>query len=1147
MVWTRDRVRQAIQQNIPTAVKLNKLSFFSPRKVIGFGYCHVSRVGQLNRLENRLSSKSSWSISFRMVRIGGAFNQPLIDSLLELFPQKYDIDSLDLDLDRKTVEIVYSDRTDFTQSVIVPLKQFQKENRIQIRLKFLGDDSSYNLSDLLEQSGETQPSQPSEQRDETLERVRSLLPTWLKSPEVDVGKDSITLRVINDFADNERLSFLKLLLESQLGISVVIKQVYTFQDQLEALEKLLAPVFTDYEVIKSPDVEQVCVEFKDFPPPRPQLRELKEQIQKRTHLQVRFESLFEKSADELGVAVKHDLMDRFQVIDYCFVYYDYDNQVVKVLVPEEIESSDLSLDILESYLKESYQFPLKCLWVEDNPTIYLEKRIFVEAEEQLKLKRIKVDESKNSIKIYYQDPSTLSERIWRKIFFRFTRFRVEFVDSTTKEPLGIYSYSEYLANLDTPEIADLLPKLLPSELEVESVNYNPTKGSFLVKFRNLLLREEVRKDKQFLEEQFGVAIQFLSARDPEELIFSFVSELPDWLVSPRVTFEDAHHALKLLVQNDFEEEQSIQDWVDEQSQKLQVPIITLVQLPVHRIKTIVYDCLGELVNIGRLKIYPEKAQIYMEGVLRRGGEEEQIEDEITRIEAKTRYSVEPYIKRSKAVTSNRQTVHDILQELLGTYQFSSGFPTAVQDEIESLPTFDASNEEGRVDLRGWDCFSIDPTGSKAIDDCISVQRLTHSDKPDDILIGVHVADVSYFVMKDSAIDKEAENRSSTVYFGRTKYYPLLPEQVVNRAGLAGGEDRPAVSLFIEMTPEGNVENFWLNRTIIRNRMQMSYPQVNEWLLEQKGEYLTDLQLLVSLTSQIRYNRISRGSINLEIQTDGNIGDLADQIVSELMILANRLVGFHLQRMPGQKVFRNQHIPSYAFSAIQQTLSGYGYHLDILNRNPLTDLNRILSEAVIRGESHLIIRELRQFMSNAYYSHNSNGHQALGTIWYTQWTSPLRRYMDIIVHRLLFKEYVENLIYKCQYASAVERLVKIKVENDALSTKGQYLAEHLDKPLTSNFARMNKRQIVIRVQTLKALLVSRVTSEPNLIYLDAENGVELAGQLLLPNDDFTLIIHDFTQEKRDLFVRFGLLDSSTATPDPNMLVKAKIVFLEHLGE
>jgi hypothetical protein len=370
---------------------------------------------------------------------------------------------------------------------------------------------------------------------------------------------------------------------------------------------------------------------------------------------------------------------------------------------------------------------------------------------------------------------------------------------------------------------------------------------------------------------------------------------------------------------------------------------------------------------------------------------------------------------------------------------------------------------------------------------------------------------------------------------------MIPEALASKISLDEGKDRLAVSMLIETTLDGEIVDYWIKRTVVRNRKQFSFDNVNELLMEHDGKFLNDLQILVSMTYQLRHQRIERGSFNLDI--DFVPDDQASQIVSEIMILANRLMVFYMQNSPGQKVFRNQHIPSYAYVSLAQTLELYGYKLDLLNKNPLTELNQILSEAGIKNEQKLIFKELRRYLSNAYYSHNCYGYESLGTHFYTHFTSPLRRYIDIVVVRLALNNeiYIDNLVGICQYQSALERFSRIKSDNYTIQQQVKKINKMKDKPLLARLYGFNRKQIVFLLKDLNAYATIRLANNPGLILLESEDGIEFQGEFINKGKDVLLQIVDTNQEKRDIFLSLGLLEKLQI--DQKHFVRAKLTFLE----
>ena len=207
-----------------------------------------------------------------------------------------------------------------------------------------------------------------------------------------------------------------------------------------------------------------------------------------------------------------------------------------------------------------------------------------------------------------------------------------------------------------------------------------------------------------------------------------------------------------------------------------------------------------------------------------------------------------------------------------------------------------------------------------------------------------------------------------------------------------------------------------------------------------------------------------------------------------------------------------------------------------------ELNQILSEASLKNEQQLIFKELRRYLSNAYYSHNCYGYESLGTHFYTHWTSPLRRYVDIIVARLAFNNdaYIDNLIGICQYQSALERFSKIQSDNYSIQIQVKNINKLIDKPLLAELYGFNRKQIVFLLKDLNAYATIRLAGNPGIILMEGEEGIEFQREFINLGKEVLLQIIDVKQEKRDIFLLLALLDKLQTDQKHN--VKAKLMFL-----
>lgn len=326
--------------------------------------------------------------------------------------------------------------------------------------------------------------------------------------------------------------------------------------------------------------------------------------------------------------------------------------------------------------------------------------------------------------------------------------------------------------------------------------------------------------------------------------------------------------------------------------------------------------------------------------------------------------------------------------------------------------------EGRTDLRGVPTFTIDGEDAKDFDDAISLERLKGSGKTGLLRVGVHIADVSYYVAEGTHLDREARERATSVYLpGRV--LPMLPEELSNGiCSLVEGEARLTLSVLIDITREGEVKGFKLRETVIRSDARLTYEQVQAFL---EGERLPkgkrklerDIKLLAGLTQKLRQQRISQGALDfdftearIDVDEQGALhllpvrSNAARQLIEELMLLANRLVALELSKKDIPALYRVHEDPSRErIEALQRALQRLGYQIE-LERADSQELQRIIREAAGKPEANLVNTLLLRSLKQARYSAEDLGHFGLAFEHYLHFTSPIRRYPDLVVHRVV---------------------------------------------------------------------------------------------------------------------------------------------------
>lgn len=402
------------------------------------------------------------------------------------------------------------------------------------------------------------------------------------------------------------------------------------------------------------------------------------------------------------------------------------------------------------------------------------------------------------------------------------------------------------------------------------------------------------------------------------------------------------------------------------------------------------------------------------------------------------------------------------------------FSKETLEEIKNIPDKVLETDKiGRVDLTKEEIFTIDGADTKDIDDAVSCKILDNGN----YLVGVHIADVSNYVKAGSAIDSDAYNRGTSAYLAG-KVIPMLPRELSNGiCSLNPGVERLAVSCFMEVNNEGKVINHNIVKSVIKSRIKMTYDEVNNVLHEREynkeyENYVDTLKRLNKIALILRKNRIKNGALEfnrkelkLEFDSKDNVigvkerlEDLGENLIEEFMILANETVDKHLVSRGYNPLHRIHDTPvpdkMENFFKLLNIL-GYEYdkhdYLDCCQYPKyFQELGEFINET---GRlSHVLSMNLIRCMSKAKYSPDNIGHYGLAKDYYLHFTSPIRRYPDLINHRLL-KLDMENIpdnILRCdleeigEHTSKTERAAN-EAENETFKMKvAEYLSNYIGK-------------------------------------------------------------------------------------------------------
>jgi ribonuclease R len=373
------------------------------------------------------------------------------------------------------------------------------------------------------------------------------------------------------------------------------------------------------------------------------------------------------------------------------------------------------------------------------------------------------------------------------------------------------------------------------------------------------------------------------------------------------------------------------------------------------------------------------------------------------------------------------------------------FPPEVLTEAESVGMeLDPEEIKSRRDFRNTTTITIDPVDARDFDDALSFRKLENGH----FEIGVHIADVSHYVTPGSAMDVEALKRSNSVYLV-DRVVPMLPEQLSNMAcSLRPHEDKYSFSSVFEMDETGKVYSEWFGKTVIHSDRRFSYEEAQEIIEGAEGDFKEEIHILDGIAKTLRKYRLKNGALNIEseemrfkldeegmpIEVIIKTSKDAHKLVEEFMLLANRKVAEFIGkskkgRDPIPFVYRCHDKPDLTkIGLFSVFIDKFGYKLDFTNPDEISkSINKLLSDIRLNNEYSLIQTMAIRSMAKATYETTNIGHYGLAFENYTHFTSPIRRYADLVVHRIVYEEltskkhrYGKELDDVCKRISRMER-------------------------------------------------------------------------------------------------------------------------------
>lgn len=432
-----------------------------------------------------------------------------------------------------------------------------------------------------------------------------------------------------------------------------------------------------------------------------------------------------------------------------------------------------------------------------------------------------------------------------------------------------------------------------------------------------------------------------------------------------------------------------------------------------------------------------------------------------------------------------------MQSILAEYDFPLDFPPEAEREAEHIAEPTEKDYEGRKDFRNTTTFTIDPADAKDFDDAISFRRMKNGHYE----VGVHIADVSHYVKPGTHIDREAFTRGTSVYLvDRT--IPMLPEKLCNGVcSLRPHEDKLCFSVVMEMDDDANVLKTWFGKTVINSDCRYAYEEAQEVIEGTKSTPLTTTDKAIlelhKLATILREGRYKDGAINFESQEvkfklDENAKPIgvyikedkeANWLIEEFMLLANRRVAERVgvkdkQHNAKTFVYRVHDEPNpEKLNTFVEFVAKLGYKIRTSSRQALAHSYNSLFESIAgRGEEYMIDSIAIRTMSRAYYSTENIGHYGLGFRYYTHFTSPIRRYPDLMVHRLLqlylqggpsvnADEYEDY----CRHCSAMEKRAADAERASIKYKQAEYLSDKLGQTFPALISGVSKWGIYAEIE------------------------------------------------------------------------------------
>ncbi|MBD1365863.1 ribonuclease R [Mucilaginibacter sp. ZT4R22] len=476
------------------------------------------------------------------------------------------------------------------------------------------------------------------------------------------------------------------------------------------------------------------------------------------------------------------------------------------------------------------------------------------------------------------------------------------------------------------------------------------------------------------------------------------------------------------------------------------------------------------------------------------------------------------IGRIKHVLGNQGENDTEMNAILAEYGFPLSFPAEVEKDAEEIPAEISADEIAkRKDFRKTLTITIDPFDAKDFDDAISYKKLDNGNYE----VGVHIADVSHYIIPDSALDKEAYERGTSVYLV-DRVIPMLPERLSNGlCSLRPKEDKLCFAAVFEMDADANIIEQWFGKTVIHSDRRFTYEEVQDVIETKTGDYVEEIEQLNALAYKLRDRKFKNGAISFETtevkfkldETGKPTGVYvkerkdAHKLIEDFMLLANKKVAEYISKMGKGKhkytfVYRAHDSPKPdALANFAQFAARFGYKINTKSdKETAKSLNFLMEDVEGKKEQNVLTHLAIRSMAKAIYTTKTSSHYGLAFDHYTHFTSPIRRYPDVMVHRILFHylnggqsvngEHYEEL---CKHSSQMEKKAADAERSSVKYKQAEYLKDQVGNVFTGIISGVTEWGMYVEIIENKCEGMIRLRDISDDFYTLDEKNYAIIGQ------------------------------------------------------